>query len=185
YFSPLRYLLYEPLHNGQGGVDNPPYHMMEPQADLPLAADGSRDVLLLLDPEVGQTQLVLEALYPHLRSTTVSDDHLPLYTGVVIPKEVVLAVRQLAAVGANGEPLPASPAPGQSLTTRLAALTPGQSLVGAYKVPASGVYEILSDPSVQVAIDGKPIVGAVRIGQGLHDLRLTRTSAPGTPEILV
>ena len=186
YFSPLRFLLYEPLSNGRAGVEKPLFHMMEPQADLPLAADGSRDVLLLLDPEVGQTLLILQSLYPHLRAAPVADGGLPLYTEVVIPKEDLIAVGRLAKVGADGVALPdADQDAGQPLDARIAGLAPGQGLAGAFKVPASGVYEFLADPALDIRIDGAAVAHAVRLGQGLHDIRLTRTDAAGSTDVLV
>ena len=185
YFSPLRFLLYEPPQNGRGGVEKPFFRMMEPQADLPLAADGDRDVLLLLDPQVGETLLILQAVYPHLRATPITYDRQLLYTEVVIPREDLVAVRQLAGVGSDGESLPEPVPAGQSLTARIAALAPGQALVGAFKAPSSGIYKFLTDPSVAIAIDGTTPEGAVRLGQGLHDVRFTRTATPGTAEILV
>jgi hypothetical protein len=184
-FSPLHFLTYEPPQSGRGGIANPLFQVMEPQADLPLPENGDRDVLLLLDPQVGETLPIVQAMYPHLHATPISYDGQALYTEVAIPQQDLIAVRHLTAVDADGKPLAQTAPRDQSLRARIAALAPGEALVGAFKAPSSGIYEFENDPSVVIAIDGTIPASAVQLGQGLHDIRLTRTEKPGAGAILL
>ncbi|MFQ5668000.1 MAG: PA14 domain-containing protein, partial [Candidatus Binatia bacterium] len=185
-FSPVRFFFYRPVQDGHGGVDDPQFHIIEPQADLPLSVDAARDVLLLLEVGIAQSLDLLKRYYPHVSSRVVRENGMRLYSEVRIPKEDLSEIQGLTAVDARGKPVPGSAhRAGSALAARLTALRPGEALVGALRAPRSGLYEFRIRAPLMLAIDGAQLHHSIVLGQGLHDLRISRRTGSGEAMILM
>lgn len=175
YFGPVRYLLYRPKVDGQGGLDDPEFHAIEPQSDLPLPFSPSRDLLLLLEVSTLEQNLeLIRRSYPNAQSKTVHERGQALFAEVVIPRGDVAALRGLTAVDTRGVPVSPEMAPPPTVAAWLQVLEPGQRLVGAFQAARSGRHRFILEGPAALLLDGEPAREVV-LGQGLHDIELSRS----------
>ena len=172
YFSPVRFLTYRPVEDDRGGLNDPEYRIIEPHTDLPLAADSSRDLLLLLETDVAQSLTYLHDYYPHSTTTFVSESRMPLYGEVIIPRADLQAIRGLDVEVDGKRQLTGDSDGSKPLDAALLTLRPGETLVGALKAGRSGQYDFETTGPIIMELDGAPVTSSHFLGQGLHDLVL-------------
>ena len=128
YFSPVRFLTYRPVEDDRGGLNDPEYRITEPHTDLPLAADSSRDLLLLLETDVAQSLTYLHDYYPHSTTTFVNESRMPLYAEVIIPRADLQAIRGLDVEVDGKRQLTGDPDGSKPFDAELLTLRPGTHL---------------------------------------------------------
>lgn len=181
FFSPLRFLVYGVYKSkfGRNTLDDPPYHMIVPAADLPISDDG-QDVLVLLDLNYWPVRGFISSLYPNSRMDIVLlADGSPMYMRVQIPRSDIQSLQGLTQDVAFSD--------GHHETNavqEIAAFGPDPRITqvtweGAIRLEHGGQYEFRSAGSLEVSVDGEPFQGAHYLGRGLYALRVVSMATAG------
>jgi hypothetical protein len=207
YFSPLRFLTYQPLDQGGGGLQNRPYRLASPADDLPLPDLSGHDALFLLDGHYDDLLELFTRYYPGTTAEMVRAPHgQPLYLSVTVPGDEIVSLHGLEAryfFREDTEPLRRRDAaldlawpddlPSPQVPQRI-------EWTGGLRIPASGVYGFRAQGGLQVELDGQPVDQVARfLGKGLHTLRAEQEAPlsagrelarllwapPGQPEVVV
>jgi len=182
YFSPLRFLTYQPIEEGGGGLQNRPYRLASPTDDLPLADLSGNDALFLLDVHYEDLLELFTRYYPGTTAEMVRGPHgQPLYLSVTVPGDEIVGLHGLEGAYFGGDAA-------KPLRRRDAALDfvwpaglPSPEVprriewTGGLSAPTSGVYGFRTEGGLQGELDGLPIDDAGRfLGKGLHALRVVQ-----------
>ncbi|MCO6451535.1 MAG: glycosyltransferase family 39 protein [Caldilineales bacterium] len=165
YFSPLRFLAYEPskpfgIDLGPisyspfarlgGGLAQPGYQLADPALDLPLPDLNGDNASFLLDTHFEYLLEYFRYFYPGTTSELVTDRYgQPFYLSVTIPGDEISALQARNRADSAAE------------------------IKGLY-IPASGHYALSTASVASATLDGKPLDGTARfLGRGLHALEVS------------
>lgn len=195
YYSPLRFLTYRSHADGGGGLEEPPYRLAEPAADLPLSDPFAQDAVFLLDTYYQDVPELFASYYPGARFEMVQGPGgQPLYLSVTVPGEEIAARMGMQAVYTTtiGQPpvqQAYADAPRFSWPPDLAQsadpATATARWTGALHLPQTGVYDFHLSDAGQLLIDGLPVSGPQEFGKGLHAVEIAQTQAATNTEIVL
>jgi hypothetical protein len=173
-FSPLRFLLYGVFKSEKGinTLDNPPFHTILPEVNLPVPDDG-HDVLILLDYNYWPLRDHISSFYPQAQMDLVQlRPEEPLYMRVKLPHEQVAALQGLnellTYIDGRQEQRVVS-------QVELSASDPALKEVvweGAIRLEHGGDYVLHGEGGLQVFLDGQLIDGMHYLGRGIYRLRV-------------
>ena len=184
--SPLRFLTYQ-----RGAFSHPPFSMIQPVEDLPLAEPVTEDVLFILEPLYADLLELFTEYYPHIRAELVTGQGgIPLFVRVQVPREDLLAIQGLTVryYDRSGRVI----WEGRDRTLRhvwprdfVNNIQPARvEWTGSVFVLRSGPYQ-MEAPGGQIWLDGVKWSAPRVLGRGLHALRVVqeRPGSPGTESI--
>ncbi len=178
--SPLRYLTYRPASEGYG-LQNPPFHPIQPVEDLPLVQDVGENALFLLEPLYADLIELFTDYYPHTRVELVTSPYgNPLYLRVTIPREDLEAIRGLSVIyeGNDGYRVERREPHLQRdwLQDANVDLTRVERVtwLGSLFVPRTDVYDLRGEGALTIRVDGVLWTGPRVLGKGLHALHVTQ-----------
>jgi hypothetical protein len=177
WFSVIRYLAYgagrapgEPAR-----LDQPAFHQIRLDADLPLP-DPGKDVVLIVELAYQSVMDSLRAYYPEARLTVLRSSHGdPTYLRVDISRAQMARLMGLNGrfVRTNGtavELVTPTPDPPVDLGPLRAA-----RWSGGLRIEKSGPYALVHLDGRLVSIDGESLTGERFLSKGLHDLTVEQT----------
>jgi hypothetical protein len=175
-YAPLRFLVYGVVkaETGENTLDNPPWHVVLPEVNLPLP-DTGKDVLMLLDSTYWPLRDFIYSLYPGAQVDLVSlADGSPLYMRVLLPRDQIAALqglteRRTSADGQQTEQTVPQVELGAGDASDVAV-----EWEGAIRLEHGGQYQFRSDGGLQVFLDGQPFEGRRYLGRGMYGLRIVR-----------
>ncbi len=184
YFSPLRFITYRSTREGGGGLDHPPYQLIQPAEDLPLPDQGGADALFLLDVHYADLLELFTRFYP---GTTAEmrrgPQGQPLYLSVTVPGEEIAALQGLNGrfILADGREIRARSGP--DVTWGAGGPANGEVPVraeweGSLAVRRTGVYDLQGEGGLLIEVDGQSWEGPRMLGKGLHRLHMAQAD-PG------
>ena len=182
YFSPLRFLTYQPIDEGGGGLQDRPYHLASPADDLPLADLSGNDALFLLDVHYEDLLELFTRYYPATTAEMVRGPHSePLYLSVTVPGDEIVALHGLEGTYFRADDTDPARRRDAALDFAWPAALPSPAVprriewAGGLRAPASGVYGLRTEGGLWVELDGLPVDDAGRfLGKGLHALRVVQ-----------
>ncbi len=183
--SPVRFLTYRSKGDG-GGLEHPPFKVIQPVEDLPLAQPIRANTLFLLEPLYRNLLVLFTSYYPHARAALFTGPHgEPLFVRVSIPLGDVMAIRGLRAVytDASGETVSRRE---RTVQHRWPADFPAGShprvihWQGSIYVPRSARYDFRVSGQATLRVDHRLWTASRFLGKGLHALRIEQVN-PGAP----
>jgi hypothetical protein len=183
-FSPLRFLVYGAVRDqtGTDPLEEPPFHLMRPEVDLPVPS-GSGDALILLDSYYWSVIDYVRRFYPNAQIEQVpSFDGEPLYVRVRITAQELASIQ-----GLNVQLIYED---GRIEERRVAQVGPVEhdgatsqvEWQGSVRVEESGWYDLVAGETagdtaipmanLAVAVDDEPWVNPRFLGRGIHKLRV-------------
>ncbi|MGE5252078.1 MAG: PA14 domain-containing protein [Bacteroidota bacterium] len=173
-YSPLRFLVYGEMkrQTGRNSLDDPPYHVVLPEVNLPVP-DTGQDVLILLDSVYWPLRGYIASFYPNAQMDLVSlSDGSTLYMRVRVPRAQVAALQGLA------ETLTFPDGRKEGRVVTAVGLGPGDAKAteidwdGAIRLEHGGQYELRGEGGLEVYLDDVAIEGPHYLGRGLYGLRV-------------
>lgn len=170
-FSPLRFLIWgdQMQATGTADLDNPPYLLLRPEVDLPVADPGGA-VLFLVDSYYWPLADYFRVYYPNAAVDLIrGPGDAPLYMRVMVPEADTAAIQGLRTTVtlSDGSATTATvPSPNQNWEERtdVAKVT----WAGSLRIPTSGAYEFVLPPGLFLTLDDAPWVGSRYLASGLH-----------------
>lgn len=173
-FSPLRFLVYGvyKAQYGQNTLDDPPYHVVVPEVNLPVPDDG-HDVFMMLDTQYWPLRGFISSLYPHAQMELVTlADNSPVYMRVRIPRSDIAGLQGLSEdltyADGHRDTLPAQNITANKADPQITQVT----WTGAIRIDHGNQYEIRGAAGMQIYLDGQPVDAPAYLGRGLYELRV-------------
>ncbi len=174
-FSPVQFLVFGAFHTTIPGysLDQPPYHVIVPELELPLPDQG-RDAVMLLDTTYWPVRSFISSMYPEARIELMTiPDGSPNYMRVSIPRAQIAALQGLAEdvtyVDGHHERFWVDSVQPVRSSSQVSEVT----WIGSIRIDRSGRYRLQGSSGLQVLIAGEAYGGEGYFGQGLYPLRVT------------